>query len=318
MSILRKKLDLKKVYEEFELNVETDALYQPNAKEFYQKAFAEINMDDLRLIPGVKGEEKIGNLSIGGTVSVLGEFDCGFPDPQTLDLDAKKIEVSKISTALSICQSDLEESFARLEMTDGQEGWKTASQFWAEVNNIVAKRVGEDLATAKWQGQSGVGLATITGLEDRITSSGDTTEVTFADPTYTVANVESAFEDLLVALPDSIARSKNELRFYVSPSVKNAIMISLGKNNTSFYLTQELQPTYVGIKIVEEPGMSGDMIALTRKDNIVVGVDALNDMNNIKVRDLDVINEPVIRLRADFNFGTLILNDEEIFYTLAE
>ena len=315
---MKKNLDLKKMKQEFDLDVQSDALYCPNAREFYAEAFAEINMDDMRLIPGVKGEEKIGSLNIGGTVSVLKEFDCGFPAAIESKLDAKTITTTKISVPLQVCQSDLEESFARLEMTNGQNGWKDASMFWNHFYDIVSKTIARDLGIAKWQGQAGVGLATITGLESRIETSTDTVEVTFAPSAYTVANIETAFVALLSELPDSIARRKNDLRFYVSPSVKNMIMMALSQNNTNFYLTKELEPTFVGIKIVEEPGMSGDLVVLTRKDNIVVGVDALSDLNDIKVRDLDIINQPVITIRTDFNFGTLILNDHEIYYTKAE
>lgn len=315
--MLKGKLNLKEMKQEFDLGVSTEAEYTPNATEFYSRAFAGMNIENIRLIPGIKNSEKIGRLDIGGANSVLKEFGCGWPTPVNTELDATKIEVADITVPFQVCKSDLEESFARLVMTEGKDGWKDANMFWNHFYGQVENRIGEDLGIAKWQGQSGTGLATITGLETHIATSGNTNEVAFSPAAYTVSNIESAFEDLLVALPDSIARKKNDIVFYVSPSVKNMIMISMGKNNTSFYLTEELAPAYAGIKISEEPGMSGDMIVLTRSENLVVGVDALSDLKDVKVRDLDVIAEPVIRLRADFKFGTQILNDEEIFYTLA-
>lgn len=310
---MKRELNLHKMKEEFTLNVDASAEFEPNASEFYSRAFLENNLEDFRVIPGIKHSEKVGNLSFG-TASVLREFDCNF-DALPSNLDAKPMEVVKVTVPHQICQSELEESFAVLEMAQGQEGWKTANLFWSHYMNILAGRISEDLALATHQGQSGVGLATINGFESLIPASTDTVEVTFTDPAYTVANVEGAFEDLLTALPNTIARKKDELRFYVSPATMNAIAIAMAKNNSTFYVTKELDATYAGIKIVSLEGMSGDQIWLTRKDNLVIGVDAELDAKNIKVRDLDIINEPVIRTRVDFNYGTMILNDEEIYYT---
>lgn len=310
----KRKLDLNKMRQEFTLNVDSTAEYTPNADEFYSRAFLANNIEDFRVKVGVKDSEKIGRLSFGND-SILREFQCGW-DALNMSLDAKTIDVVKITVPHQVCQSELEESFAVLEMTKGQEGWKTANMFWAHYMDILAKRISEDLALATWVGQSGGTLATLTGFESLIAASTDTVEVTFTGTAYTVANVEDAFEDLLTALPNTIARAKNDLRFYVSPATMNAIMISMSKNNTQFYATKELDPMYAGIKISEQAGMSGDMIVLTRKENLVIGVDAELDEKNIKVRDLDVINEPVIRTRVDFNYGNLLLNDEEIYYTV--
>lgn len=309
-------INLREVKEKVQLeggfDADNSALLCPNPQEWYSRAYLRPSVQDLRVIVNVKESTKISRMQFGDDgASTLYEFDCDFTDGDS-KLDAITLETVPYSVMHSICQRDVEETFAVLEMQAGNENWRNATNFFRHYWDALADKVGEDIALAIWQGQNLNGF-TVLGLEERIDASADTVEV--ATPAnITVANVEEQFEALLVAAPNAIARKKSELRFYVSPSMANKIAISMAKNNTTNYVTTELGLTYAGIKISVQEGMSDDLIVLTRMNNLVYAVDALRDGENLKVRDLDVINVPKIRTRVDGKMGTLILNDEEILY----
>jgi hypothetical protein len=298
-------------------DADSSALYCPNPQVWYSRAYLEDNYEDLRVIPNVKDKQKIARVVFGGEDSVLYEFDCDFTDGDS-KLDAVTIETCPYSVMHSICQRDVEETFAVQNMTAGNENWKNETNFFSHYWDALAMKVQEDIAITKWQGHTSNDFVCV-GLEQRITASGSgTIEVTGATGNpfteFTISNIEEVFEQLLISAPATIARRKKDLRFYVSPVVANLIAISMAKNNTTNYVTVELGKTYAGIKISEQSGMSDDLIVLTKKDNLIVGVDALADPKNLKIRDLDVINVPRIRTRVDGKIGTLIVNPEEILY----
>lgn len=302
--------NLKSFKESLAFDADSTALYCPNPAEWYSRAYLVDNYEDMRVIPNIKESRKISRIAFGGTSSVLYEFDCGFTEGDS-KLDAVTIEAKPYSVMHTICQRDIEETFVVESITQGNENWKNETVFFAHYWEALAAKVSEDIAIAKWQGQNQNGFV-IVGLEELITTSSDTIGLTSS--AFTVANIESVFENALMAAPSTISRKKKDLRFYVSPSTMNKIAIAMAKNNTTNYVTSELKSYYAGIKISEQEGMSDDLVVLTRKDNLIIGVDALGDAKNLKIRDLDVINIPKIRTRVDGKLATKIVNDEEIVY----
>jgi len=291
--------------------VDNSALQCPNPEEWYTRAYLRDSYEDFRVIPNLKEAKKIANQEFGDGGSVLYEFDCDWTEGDA-KLSTVTIEACPYSVMHSICQRDLETSFVVDSMVGGNEGWKNEANFFNHYWDRLADKVGEDLAITKWQGHTASGFV-CTGLEERIITASASNDVTpVGASAISVANIESYFEDLLISLKNTVARKKTELRFYVSPVNANKIAISMAKNNTTNYVTTELGLTYAGIKISVQEGMSDDIIVLTRKSNLIIGVDALGDSKNLKVRDLDVINVPKIRTRVDGKFATLIVNEDEI------
>lgn len=294
---------------------DASALYCPNPEEWYSRAYLSDNYADLRVIPNLKESKKISRMQFGanGTDSVLYEFECVWEDGDS-KLDTVTLEACPYSVMHSICQRDVEETFVVANMIAGNENWKNETNFFSHYWKALADKVAEDIAIAKWQGQNLNGFV-CTGLEERILTSQDTIDVTPSGTTsFDINNIEEMFESLLLGLPPTVARKKKELRFYVSPQVMNLIAVSMAKNNTTNYVTTELAPTYAGIKISIQEGMSKNLIVLTRLNNLIVGVDAMGDSKNLKIRDLDCINVPKIRSRVDGKMGTLIVNEPEIVY----
>lgn len=291
--------------------VENSALLCPNPEEWYSRAYLMDSYEDLRVIPNLKETKKIARITFGGTGSTLYEFDCEFT-PGESKLDTVTIEACPYSVMHQICQREIEETFVVGNMVSGNENWKNETNFFSHYWDALAEKVAEDIAIVKWQGQNENGFV-CTGLESRIKDSVNTNEIT-GYTSFSTTNIEDVFEDLLISLPSTVARKKRDLRFYVSPANMNKIAISMAKNNTTNYVTTELSMTYAGIKISVQDGMSDDIIILSPKSDLIVGLDAMGDSKNLKIRDLEIINIPKITTRVGGKLGTLIVNDSEISY----
>ena len=310
------EIDLEKIKHKYEkmgagFDVETNALYCPNPQEWYSKALLEDNYEDFRVIRNVKETTKIATQTFGGsTASTLYAFDCDWTEGDS-NLDATTLTANPYSIMHSICQRDLETSFVVSKMTSGNENWKNEKEFFAHYFEELAKTVAEDLAIAKWQGHVDNGLV-FNGFEYLVQNTVGTVGITGL--ALTLANIEGAFESVLLASPSNVSRKKGDTRFYVSPTTANKIAIAAAKNNTLNYTTKELELFYLGIKISVQEGMSDDIFVFTRKDNMIIGVDAMGDSSNLKIRDLDVINVPKIRTRVDGKLALLVVNPTEVVY----
>lgn len=304
------KIDLRSVKEKYALSttIENNALYCPNASEFYAKAYIENNYEDFRLIPTVKAEVRIAQTVFGGGGSVLKEFDCDFTAGDSTTGAIKLTPVS-YSVMHEICQSDVESSFAVYNlMNSGSADWQE-KEFFAHYWSMLAAKISEDISVAKWQGDVTLGL---TGLEELITTSASTVGENV--PFFTVSNVDDAIATALLNLPAAVSRNKKDLRIYVNSKTANMLAINAANGNTQTFITQELGMFYLGIKVSVQEGMSDNLAIITRKDNLMIGLDAIGDESNLKVRDLDVINVPKIRTRVDGKIALQIANDSEISY----
>jgi hypothetical protein len=292
------------------LTVENSALLCPNPSEFYDKAYLAFNPEDVTILTGIKEATEISNVLFGNTV--LKRAGCPF-EPGGSTLDAKLIDVCKFTVAEEVCQYDLEVSF-----TGAMKPELNESNFWAHYWDVLAKSINQDIALVAWRGAT---AGDYNGLEcdgwlDRIVDSPDTIGATVSGP-LTTTNIQAAFEAALFQLPATVNRGKDELRFYVSPRTMDKIAIAFSQNNTNFYVTKELEPYFLNIKISVQNGLTDDFIILTRKYNMIYASNVADEGKDLRVRDLDIINEPVIRTRVDGKIGFHIRNDFEISYIQA-
>jgi hypothetical protein len=103
----------------FDLNVESNALFQPNPTEFYTKAYiSEDIAGNFRVIPNVKNATKVSNVLFG---DLLQPFNCSFTN-ETADLGAVDVPVCSLAALAQICQADLESSWLSAQMTQGSNG----------------------------------------------------------------------------------------------------------------------------------------------------------------------------------------------------
>lgn len=304
----------------FDLDIDATALLQANSEAFYSRAYLkEETVDNYRTLPGIKYKTKISNIVFG---QVLQAENCAFT-ASTDDLASVEIEVCSLSAMAEICQFDLEQSFVSLQMAKGSNGDFTVASFMDYYWNEMALTIAENVEKLRWSGDTGSGdasLALCDGYKKSLVADVANVIDIAAPVAITTGNVLAKLAEVYSAIPAAVLANQEDLRFYVSSPVAAAYRSAVAASNTQANLTQALDFTYLGIKIVLCPGMLGlSTIVATLKDNLIYSFDAEGDGKALRAINLaDTVAEPVIRTRANMKVGFTHVNGTEIvFYNSA-
>jgi hypothetical protein len=304
----------------FDLDIDATALLQANSEAFYSRAYLkEETVDNYRTLPGIKYKTKISNIVFG---QVLQAENCAFLASND-DLASVEIDVCSLSAMAEICQFDLEQSFVSLQMAKGSNGDFTVASFMDYYWNEMALTIAENVEKLRWSGDTGSGdasLALCDGYKKSLVA--DVANVIDITPAVAITSANVLTELALVydAIPAAVLANQEDLRIYVSSPVAAAYRSAVAASNTQANLTQALDFTYLGIKMVLCPGMLGlSTIVATLKDNLIYSFDAEGDGKALRAINLaDTVAEPVIRTRANMKVGFTHVNGNEIvFYNSA-
>jgi hypothetical protein len=304
----------------FDLDIDATALLQANSEAFYSRAYLkEETVDNYRTLPGIKYKTKISNIVFG---QVLQAENCAFVASND-DLASVEIDVCSLSAMAEICQFDLEQSFVSLQMAKGSNGDFTVASFMDYYWNEMALTIAENVEKLRWSGDTGSGdasLALCDGYKKSLVADVANVIDIAAPVAITTGNVLAKLAEVYDAIPAAVLANQEDLRFYVSSPVAAAYRSAVAASNTQANLTQALDFTYLGIKMVLCPGMLGlSTIVATLKDNLIYSFDAEGDGKALRAINLaDTVAEPVIRTRANMKVGFTHVNGTEIvFYNSA-
>jgi hypothetical protein len=307
----------------FDLNILPSAELTPNADAFYAQAYlggTEI-ADNFRTLPGIKYKTKIGTVTFG--TGLLAASPCNFPNVNNDDLSSHEVDVCALSAMSQVCQFSLEQSFVSLQMAAGSNGDFSVANFfnfyWSEMANAVNGQI-EQL---RWKGdilsvnpqlalcdgyEKGLAASVVAG---DVISGGTGAITTFSGVGGLGAKLEAAF----ALVPATIASRTADLRIYMPSQLVNIYRLGVAAGNTQAYITQDLNLTYLGIKIVLCPGMSNNKFVITLKDNLIFAFDGEGDPSDLRAVNLsDTVAEPVIRTRANMKVGFSFVNPTDIVY----
>jgi len=296
----------------FDLDIDPSALLAANPEAFYSKAYlSEENVaDNYRLLPGVKSKTKLATVLFS---DVLKASSCPFDAP-TDDLSAVEIDVCALSAMAQICQFDLEQSFVALQMAKGSNGDFSVPSFMDFYWNEMAKAIGQSIELIRWQGdtQSEDAILSLCDGYEKILCTTQGVEGLWSGSVDS-SNVLAKFAAVFAAASPAIIRKKADLRLYVSTNVANAYELAAAQGNTLTYVTETLNLTYLGVKVVACEGMSDKTIVLKLKDNLIYAFDAEGDDKALKAVNLsDTVAEPYIRTRANMKVGFTVVNPSEV------
>ena len=304
----------------FNLDIDASALLQANSEAFYSRAYLnEEVVDNYRTLPGVKYKTKISNVVFG---QVLQEENCGW-NASTDDLASVEIDVCGLSAMAQICQFDLEQSFVSLQMTKGSNGDFTVASFMDYYWNEMSKTIAENVEKLRWSGDTEsetAALALCDGYKKSLEADSANVIEIGSPVAITPSNVLAKLALVYAAIPAAVIANQEELRLYVSSPVATAYRAAVAASNTQANLTQALDFTYLGIKMVLCPGMLGlSTIVASPRNNFIYAFDAEGDGKALRAINLaDTIAEPVIRTRANMKVGFTHVNGNEIvFYNSA-
>jgi hypothetical protein len=301
----------------FDLQNGTGATLTPNAESFYSQAYLGSSdiVDNFRTLPGVKFEVKIGTVTFG---DILQPSTCAFTAP-TDELTAKKMSVCALSSMAQICQFDLEQSFVSLQMAAGSNGDFSVANFMNFYWSEMANSINGSIESLRWQGDSSLlpanPLSLCDGYEVQLAGDIDVIPYTLMTPNPTFAQMLTNLQQAFALVPANIASRTADLRIYLPTQLVNIYRLGVASGNTNAYITQDLNLTYLGIKIVLCPGMSNDHLVITLKDNLVYLFDGEGDPSDLRAVNLaDTVAEPYIRTRANMKIGFNYVNPTEIVY----
>jgi len=307
----------------FDLNIDASALLAPNAEAFYAQAYlgsTEI-ADNFRTLPGIKYKTKIGTVTFG--TGLLATSPCNFPNLNTDDLSSHEVDVCALSAMAQVCQFDLEQSFVSLQMSAGSNGDFSVANFFNFYWSEMANAVNGQIEALRWRGDTlsvNPQLDLCDGYEKQLAASVVAGDVinggTGAITTFSgVGGLGAKLEAAFALVPAAIASRTADLRIYMPTQLVNIYRLGVASGNTQAFITQDLNLTYLGIKIVLCPGMSNNKFVITLKDNLIFAFDGEGDPSDLRAVNLsDTVAEPVIRTRANMKVGFSFVNPTDIVY----
>lgn len=305
----------------FDLNVDSSALYCPNAQEFFSKCYiTEDVANNYRTLPGIKSSTEIATTAFD---SILKASSCDFSaGDQTLS--AVTVSVCSVSALAEICRFDLESSFVSQWMAKGSNAAFDVQPFMSFYWGELTKEISAEIEGIRWKGDttntgytgSSAYLKLCDGYEKQLLADATVLDVTLT--AVSVSNVldamDAVYTKLATSAPQCITKT-DDLRFYVAPNVMAAYLRATAAGNTQAYITKALDLTYLGIKIVVAEGMTASKMVLTSKNNLLYAFDGEGDGKAVKAVNLEeTVAEPKLRTRVNLKLGFKHINGNEIVY----
>lgn len=299
----------------FALTVDATALLCPNPEEFFAKAYiTEDIADNYRTLPGIKYKTEIATTTF---TNILSASTCNFVSGAN-PLLAIPVDVCPVSAMAEICRFDLEQSFVSAQMVKGSNGSFEVASFmnfyWEQMANEIQSEVEQIRWKGNTTGATGTFLDLCDGYIKKLAADTGTTKVTAT--TITVANViaeiSKVYQAMFVANPQLVGRTQ-DLRLFLAPNVVAAYRQAVAQGNTAAYVTQNLDLTFLDVKIVPAQGMPANKMVMALKDDLIYAFDAEGDGKDLKAIDLsDTVAEPKLRTRANLKIGFFYTNPVQI------
>lgn len=310
----------------FDLNIDSTALLNVNPTEFYSKSYINaFTADNFRVLPGIKNKTKFATTNF---TNLLKESGCDFlAGDQTLN--AITIDVCPLSAMAEICRFDIEQSFLVAEMGKGSGASFEVQPFMNFYWDQMAKEIQQEIEVIRWQGDTagtGAGYtasnsykAECDGYNKLLLADAGVIDITAAatiTPTNVIAEMLKVYQALVTNKPELIERPQ-DLRWHISADIAAAYRMAVATGNTINYVTENLNFSFLGIKLNVAQGQTPKKMVLTLKDNLIYAFDGEGDQKDLKAVNLeDSVAEPKLRTRADIKIGFKVINgDEIVFYS---
>jgi hypothetical protein len=229
------------------------------------------------------------------------------------------MSVCALSAMAQICQFELEQSFVSLQMAKGSNGDFTVANFMNFYWSEMANSINGSIESLRWQGDTALlpanPLSLCDGYEVQLAADIAVIPYTAMTPNPTFAQMLANLQAAFALVPANIASRTADLRIYLPTQLVNIYRLGVASGNTNAYITQDLNLTYLGVKIVLCPGMSNDHLVITLKDNLIYLFDAESDPSDLRAVNLsDTVAEPYLRTRANMKIGFNYVNPTDIVF----
>jgi hypothetical protein len=258
----------------------------------------------LTLIPNVKSKIKLADFNLG---NILQDADCTFSSEGEGTLDQKSFEVCPIKINLEYCQRTFEANYLSEQLRAGSNNDEVMPQSMTDyLLDLTARKVSADLEKVVWQGSTATGstypLSVCDGLLTKMEADDNVIVVTGA--TITPANVIAALTSVYNAIPNEVFVSKDDVKIFAPIQVTKAYRAAVANQSNEVYFVGDKTLNFLGIEIIEAPGMPTDSIVAGSLSNMFLFTDLLSDFEDVQILNMkSTLGQPTVRLVGEFKFG---------------
>lgn len=267
----------------------------------------------LTLIPNVKSKVKLASFDLG---NILQDADCTFSSSGEGTLDQKSFEVCAIKINLEYCKRTFETNYLSTQLRAGSNNNEVMPPSMEEyLLDLTARKVSADLETIVWQGNTTGATYPINVCDGLIFKfSGDAQVIKPTGFALTLANIISATTVVYNAIPNTVS-TKEDVKIFMGIAAAKLYKQAIAAASTEAYYVGNKQLDYLGIEIIEAPGLPANTIVAGALSNMFLLTDLESDFEDVRVIPMmDTIGQPTIRLVGEFKFGVDYYFGNEIVY----
>lgn len=266
----------------------------------------------VRMMPGIKSSSDVHFLSTDVTFQ---DDACSYNAADTTPLTVKNLAVGAIAVMEDICVKTLNATWLETQVRAGAAGEEAIPEMvataWTEKK---LNRLARAIAIADFQGDTLSGTANLNKYDgllklvdaDGTVEDGNTGGVTVATG-VTAANIIAILQAMWLARPEELKEREN-VSLWMPQEFYDLYVVALINANLFHFKGEDGETKLFGTDVTLRPtvGLNGtDRMVMTHDDNIVVGLDAEGQSDNLEVwysKD-DRINKSLVAFKRGIQYG---------------
>jgi hypothetical protein len=267
----------------------------------------------LTLVPNVKSKIKLAGFDLG---DILQDADCTFNGSGEGTLSQKSFEVCAIKINLEYCKRTFETNYLSQQLRAGSNNPEVMPQSMEEyLLDLTARKISADLETVVWQGNTTGATYPINVCDGLIFRfSADTNVIKPTGFALTLSNIISATTTVYNAIPTAVF-TKPDVKIFMGVAAAKLYRQAIAAASSEAYYVGDKTLDFLGIEIIEAPGMPINTIVAGALSNMFLLTDLESDFEDVRIIPMiDTIGQPTVRLIGAFKFGVDYYYGSEIVY----
>lgn len=217
------------------------------------------------------------------------DYSCGWTPLGDVDINERQLTLKKIKSDKELCKEDFRQLWTAAEMgfsAHNDNGLPTTEQGFllTDMGNRLARKIDQDI----WNGNGADG--NLAGFIPALVADDTVIDVTGTPAAITASNVEAELGKFIDAHTDEVLQADGHV-FGVSTNVIRAIKRQYGsqaRSNGTFLNPNEFD--FEGYTLTEIKGLPANHMVGYNRENLVLGMSALSDANEIRIKDMDEVD----------------------------
>lgn len=308
---------------EFKFAITDNTVYTgKNAYDFYSNALLSFkSREGMTVVPNVKSKIKLADFNLG---NIIQGFDCTFAGAGEGTLAQRSFEVCDFKINLEYCVSTFEQNFLNEIMRPGVNADEIMpGTFEDYVFKLVSLKMSGDVESLAWKGDTGTTsypYSLCDGLEKKLGASGSVVTVT-ATSSLTAATVVGELTRGYNAIPIAVYGGQfNDLVILASTNITRLYKVAQATvaNGAGSYFIGDKELNFLGIPIIEAPGMSSNKYVIASRKNLLLLTDLeseiIGEARPRLIPQLDKSGAATVRVVGFFKLGVDFFYGSEIVY----